>query len=191
MAKEGQALAICAKSHKKMLDYLATTRHPVRDTAIYLLTYRAGMRIGSVAGLLLSDLVDSQGELKQVVVLRRKITKGGKTITAYINHPELQVALKAWLAERASKPYPSVFYSQKGSAFSANSLSQVLLKHYTNAGLEGYSSHSGRRGCISSWCKAGIDIVAVSKLAGHTSVNTTMKYIHHDQDELMQAVANI
>lgn len=191
MANEGQAIAINQNAHQRMLDYLQDTRHPERDIAIYLLTYRAGMRIGSVAGLRLDDVVDSNGELKQVVVLRRNITKGGKTITAYINHPELQVALRNWLKSRENKGFAPLFFSQKGGAFSANSLSQVMLKHYNNAGLEGYSSHSGRRGAISAWCKAGIDIVAVSKLAGHSSLNTTMRYIHHDQDELMEAVAGI
>ena len=64
MAKEGQAQAINAETHQQMLDYLANTRHPARDTAIYLLTYRAGLRIGSVAGLALSDVVDQAGELR-------------------------------------------------------------------------------------------------------------------------------
>tara|TARA_E500000178_G_scaffold355287_1_gene427376 strand:+ start:2067 stop:2642 length:576 start_codon:yes stop_codon:yes gene_type:complete len=191
MAKEGQALAINDEAHQKMLAYLETTRHPVRDKAVYLLTYRAGMRIGSVAGLMLDDVIDAQGALRQVVILRKKITKGSKTITAYINHPELQEALQDWLKCRENKPYAPLFFSQKGGEFSANSLTQVMLKHYKKAGLEGYSSHSGRRGAISAWCKAGIDIVAVSKLAGHSSLNTTMRYIHHDQDELMQAVAGI
>ena len=191
MAKEGQALAIDQEAHKTMLEYLRQSRHPQRDLCIYLFTYRAGMRIGSVAGLKVSDVIDTSGEVKKVVVLRRSITKGGKTITAYINHPELQEALHAWLECRKGKPYEYLFYSQKGSAFSPNSMSQVMLKHYKGAGLEGYSSHSGRRGAISGWAKAGIDIVAVSKLAGHSSVNTTMRYIHHDQEELMEAVAGI
>ena len=191
MAKEGQSIAMNPQAHKQMLEHLKGTRHPERDTAIYLLTYRAGMRIGSVAGLTLADVVDARGELKQVVVLRRSITKGGKTITAYINHPELQAALLAWLKTRENKRFVPLFFSQKGSAFSANSLAQVMLKHYKNVGLEGYSSHSGRRGAISAWCKSGLDIVAVSKLAGHSSLNTTMRYIHHDQDELMQAVAGV
>lgn len=191
MAREGQALAINQDTHQVMQDYLRQSRHPLRDMCIYMLTYRAGMRIGSVAGLKVSDVIDTSGEVKKVVTLRKAITKGGKTITAYINHPELQAALHAWLEHRKGKPYEYLFYSQKGSAFSPNSLSQVMLKHYTAAGLEGYSSHSGRRGCISGWAKAGIDIVAVSKLAGHSSVNTTMRYIHHDQDELMEAVAGI
>lgn len=191
MAKEGQSVAMNTQAHRQMLEHLQGTRHPERDIAIYLLTYRAGMRIGSVAGLTMDDVVDARGELKQVVVLRRKITKGGKTITAYINHPELQAALRTWLKTRENKRFAPLFFSQKGSAFSPNSLSQVMLKHYTNAGLEGYSSHSGRRGAISAWCKSGLDIVAVSKLAGHSSLNTTMRYIHHDQDELMQAVAGV
>ena len=75
MAKEGQALAINDEAHQKMLAYLETTRHPVRDKAVYLLTYRAGMRIGSVAGLMLDDVIDAQGALRQVVILRKKIQR--------------------------------------------------------------------------------------------------------------------
>ena len=191
MANEGQAIAINEKAHQAMLTHLENTRHSARDKAIYMFTYRAGLRIGSVAGLLLSDVVESGGELRKVLILRKDNNKSRKTISVYINHPELQEALKDWIKYRSDKKFLPLFYSQKGSAFSANSLCQVMLKHYSNAGLEGYSSHSGRRGAISSWCKAGIDIVAVSKLAGHSSLNTTMRYIHHDQEELMDAIEKI
>ena len=191
MAKEGQAIAVNEKAHQAMLTHLENTRHSVRDKAIYLLTYRAGLRIGSVAGLLLSDVIESSGELRKVLILRKANNKSKKTISVYINHPELQEALKDWIKYRSDKKFTPLFYSQKGKAFSANSLCQVMLKHYNNAGLEGYSSHSGRRGALSSWIKAGIDIVAVSKLAGHSSLNTTMRYIHHDQEEIMDAIEKI
>lgn len=191
MANEGQAIAVNEKAHQAMLKHLENTRHSVRDKAIYLLTYRAGLRIGSVAGLLLSDVVEKGGEVRKVVILRKDNNKSRKTISVYINHPELQEALKDWVKYRSEKKFTPLFYSQKGTAFSANSLCQVMLKHYNNAGLEGYSSHSGRRGALSSWIKAGIDIVAVSKLAGHSSLNTTMRYIHHDQEEIMDAIEKI
>lgn len=191
MANEGQAIAVNEKAHQAMLEHLENTRHSVRDKAIYLLTYRAGLRIGSVAGLLLSDVIESGGEIRKVLILRKANNKSRKTISVYINHPELQEALKDWVKYRSDKKFTPLFYSQKGTAFSANSLCQVMLKHYNNAGLEGYSSHSGRRGALSSWIKAGIDIVAVSKLAGHSSLNTTMRYIHHDQEELMDAIEKI
>ena len=189
MANEGQAIALDANNHAKMMDYLRTTRFQARDICIYLLTIRAGMRIGSVAGLMLDDVINSDGSLKEVVVLRRSITKGAKTITAYLSHPELKEALEDYLKERGNKRVENLFVSQKGSAFSPNSLSQLMLKHYNNAGIEGASSHSGRRTAITNWLKNGGDIVAVSKLAGHSSILTTQRYVHHNQEELMSLVS--
>jgi integrase/recombinase XerD len=73
-----------------MLKFLSNSRHSRRNTAIYLLTYRAGLRIGSVAGLRLNDVIDSSGKLKEVINLHSSIVKGGKNYAAYINHPELR-----------------------------------------------------------------------------------------------------
>ena len=42
---------------------------------------------------------------------------------------------------------------------------------------------------LSNLLKKGVDIVAVSKVAGHSSIATTQRYIHHDQEELLKAVA--
>lgn len=76
-----------------MLEYLSNSRHSARNTAIYLFSYRAGLRIGSVAGLRLDDVIDSySSKPKQVVTLHTSIVKGGKNYAAYINHPELQQA---------------------------------------------------------------------------------------------------
>ena len=190
MNNEGQALALNEDQDQAMIDYLATSRHPLRDTAIFCLTRYAGMRIGSVAQLLMSDLVNTDGSLKDVVILRSKITKGNKTISAYLSHPVLRKSLQDYLKTRRSKRIENVFVSQKGCAFSPNSLAQLMLRHYKRAGLEGCSSHSGRRTLLSHLLKNGLDIVAVSKIAGHSSINTTQRYIHHDQGELLAALAN-
>jgi len=189
MNNEGQAQAISNQNHDVFMDYLAKTRHAARDEAIYLLTMRAGLRISEVAGLTLNHILNADGSLKEVVVLRRKITKGSKTRTAYFSHPELRQSLENYLNQRPGTKKETVFVSQKGGSFSANSLAQVMLKHYNKAGLEGCSSHSGRRTMLSALLKKGVDIVAVSKVAGHASIATTQRYIHHDQEELLAAVA--
>lgn len=189
MAREGQAVALTEEQHKAFIAYLATTRHAERDTLAYILTVRAGMRIGSVAGLELEDLFDSEGQQKQVVVLRRKITKGNKTNTAYLSHPEVQEAISKYMKVRPRSRSTYLVLSQKGGGLSAHSLSEVMANHYKKAGIEGASSHSGRRTCITNWIKAGGDIVAVSKLAGHSSVTTTQRYVHHNQEELLKLVS--
>jgi len=190
MAKEGQAVALDNEQHNEFLAYLSNTRHYIRDTLIYLLTCRAGLRIGSVAKLKLSDVVDSSGEPKQVITLSKSITKGSKTITAFINHEEVQYALRRYLKVRGNSKLSTLFITQKNTSFSPNSMGQIMLKHYRNAGFEGSSSHSGRAFFASSCLKNGMDIVALSKVMGHSSITTTQRYVRHNQEELMQLVAN-
>ena len=50
--------------HQEMMKFLSNSRHSSRNKAIYLLTVRAGLRIGSVAGLLLNDVIDASGKVK-------------------------------------------------------------------------------------------------------------------------------
>jgi len=84
MANEGQAITLNRRNHELFQAYLKDTRHSQRDRAIYLLTYRAGMRIGSVAKLRLDDVLDASGKVKKVVILRKEITKGKKTVSAIL-----------------------------------------------------------------------------------------------------------
>mgnify|MGYP003348325305 CR=1 FL=1 len=149
------------------------------------------MRIGTVAQITLKDIIDTSGQLKKVVILRKSITKGNKTVSAYLSHPELRQALEEWIEYRKNNVRETLFYSQKGSPFSPNSLSKLMLAHYEKAGLEGRSSHSGRRSFASNCLKNGMDIVALSKVMSHSSINTTMNYIHHDENELLSLIESV
>ncbi len=191
MAKEGQALALKDIHIEQFIQYIENTRYAARDKAIFLMTVKAGMRIGSVAQITLKDILDSSGNLKEVAILRRAITKGGKTITAYLSHPDLREALQEYLAIRRKTKTNNVFVSQKGGAFNPNTLSKLMLKHYQNAKIEGASSHSGRISFCSALLKKKVDIVAVSKVMGHASITTTQRYVHHDQNELLGMVSNL
>jgi integrase len=51
MEKEGQPLALNDTQIDQFLSYLDGPRYPERDKAIFALTIRAGMRIGSIAQL--------------------------------------------------------------------------------------------------------------------------------------------
>ena len=130
------------------MDYLANSRHPKRDTLIYLLTYRARIRIGTIAQLKTSDILDTSNKVKQVINLRKSITKGSKMTMAYISHPELQEVIVKYLKVLENKRNrdrvrlsKNLFVTQKGYPLSPNVASQIMLKHYNKAGYEGNSSH--------------------------------------------------
>ena len=94
------------------------------------------MRIGSCAGLLLNDVLDRSGNLKEVVELRRDIVKGRRNYAVYLTHPELREALQTYLDERPTTDVPNLFVSQKNTAFSANALSHKMLKLYREGGMK-------------------------------------------------------
>lgn len=61
-----------------------------------------------------------------------------------------------------------LFASQKSVCvgFSANSLAQTLAQLYAGAGLDGASSHSGRRTFLTSFVNQGIATHMLKALAG-------------------------
>jgi len=189
MSKQGKASTLDQAQHSAMLQFLSNSRHSERNKAIYLLTYRAGLRIGSVAGLRLNDVIDSSGKLKEVVNLHSSIVKGGKNYAAYINHPELRAALVDFLRiRRDRKGVDALFMSQKGTGFTPNSLSHLMLKLYGSAGFEQASSHSGRRSFATNILRSGVDIVALKTLMNHSNIATTAEYVSHNEEYLKQAI---
>ena len=188
MANQGKASVLNPQQHQDFLAYLATTRQAAQNKAIYLLGYRAGMRIGSIAGLGINDVLDRNGNLKEVVELRRDIVKGKRNYAAYLSHPELREALAEYLAERPETDVPNLFVSQQNTAFSANSLAHKMLRLYRKAGYEGASSHSGRRSFATNCIRAGVDIVSLKTLMNHSSIQQTSEYVATNDEMLKKAV---
>ena len=188
----GKASVLNSTEHTQFLQFLANTRHSLRNQAIYLLSVRAGLRVQSIAGLLLNDVIDTSGNLREVVNLHSSIVKGGKNYAVYLTHPELREALTKYIFDRKSpKQVPNLFISQKGRAFTPNSLSHTLLKLYRDAGFDNGSSHSGRRSFATNVLKSGVDIVALKTLMNHSNISTTAEYVSHNDEYLKKVVMNV
>jgi len=83
---------------------------------------------------------------------------------------------------------PALFQAQKGAAFSANTMCQLLLRIYDAAGIADATSHSGRRTFITNLAAKGIGVRVLQTLAGHSSISTTQRYIDVNDDQLRAAV---
>jgi integrase/recombinase XerD len=87
------------------------------------------------------------------------------------------------------RSYP-FFASQKSirAGFGANSLAQTFALLYAGAGLEGASSHSGRRTFLTTLANKGTAIHILKTLAGHRSISTTAAYLYSSPSQLKAAV---
>jgi integrase len=178
-----QAKLISTEGVSRLLRLVAHHRHPQRDRAIVLLSLKAGLRACEIAGLTWSMLLDLDGRMAGVIELRDAVAKkgGGRTIPI---HPILRATLCRLLANRPQAPEAPVIASERGEAMRANSIVNFFICLYRRAGLEGCSSHSGRRTFITraarSVHRVGGSLRDVQQLAGHASIEMTQRYIEGD-----------
>ena len=186
-----QAKTLTDKELRKVLNYIAIHKHATRNRAMLLVTHMSGMRVGEVAALRIGDVWSADGAIKDQVRLLPEQTKGKHARTVFL--PEkLRKELLAYLAGiDRSDPSKPLFYTQKRDGFTANTLCQHFHWLYKRAGVEGASSHSGRRSFITSLASKGVSARVLMSLAGHRSLAVVQRYIDVNDDMLRNAVALI
>ena len=175
-----------------LLVFASTTRNPLRNKLIVLLSVKAGLRAGEIAGLTWDMVLDPIGEVSQAIELHDRIAKKNSGRRIPIN-PTLQTALTAWCLLTGSAG--SIIRSERGDAMTPTGIVNWFALAYRAIGLAGCSSHSGRRTFITRAArlvhKAGGSLRDVQLLAGHRSIQTTQRYIDGDTDVQRKLVSMI
>jgi integrase len=157
------------------------SRYGNRDRAIVLLSAKAGLRAGEIAKLTWPMVVDAQGRIASQIELHDAAAKKGSGRTIPM-HPDLSGALRR-LQPRGVVDGP-VIQSERGQALRPSSVVNWFARFYRELGLDGCSSHSGRRTFITNAArlvfKAGGSLRDVQQLAGHRSIEHTQAYIDGD-----------
>jgi integrase/recombinase XerD len=176
---------------KRLVAVVGQGRHGPRNRAALMLSYLAGLRVGEIASLRWSDLLDGEGRVREQLRLSAAVTKGGHARVVFMN-ARLRRETEQFRASLSAAPHvrEPVLVTQKRTAFSANTLCQLMRGFYDQAGLDGGSSHSGRRWFITRLAHAGISPKAIMMLAGHRHLSTTQRYIDVN-DELMRAAVEV
>jgi integrase/recombinase XerD len=185
-----QAKTITTAEIEHLLNYISTRKYAARNRSMMLLTHWAGLRIGEVASLRWCDVTNSDGQVKDEIRLLPDMTKGRHARTVFVS-AKLKAELQSYAAQAkcVDRSYP-FFASQKSikTGFSANSLAQTFTLLYVGAGLEGASSHSGRRTFLTNLANKGTAIHLLKTLAGHRSIQTTATYLYSSPSQLKAAV---
>ena len=186
-----QARALNAAEMEQVLTHVNAGRHAHRNRCFILLTHLAGMRVGEVASLRWVDVLKADGHIKEEIRLLPEMTKGKHARTVFIS-TRLREELQRYadIYRRSAPLECPLFYSQKDArkGFTANSLTQTVAKLYRGAGLDGATSHSGRRSFLTNLANKGTAIHLLRTLAGHRSISTTATYLYSSPTQLKAAV---
>lgn len=175
---------------------LASRRHSKRNLVIFLLSVRAGLRAKEIADLKWNMLTDASGNLCTIISLPDAASKGrsGRTIPIC---RELREACLDYLAHSSRLRgfdirTAHVVRTERSQRTSAQAIVNMFAAWYTALGFHGCSSHSGRRTFITNAARkistVGGSLRDVQILAGHSSMQTTQRYIEASEDAMRKVV---
>ncbi len=183
-----QAKTLTPKELRRVLDSIASNPHPARNRLMLLMTHWAGMRVGEVAALRIQDVRNPDRSARQEIRLDAAQTKGKHARVVFVSDRlRKEIGLYFKQIETREDCHP-LFSTQKRSAFSANTLCQTMNAIYKRAGIEGATSHSGRRSFITTLASKGIGVRVLAALAGHRSISTTQAYIDVNDEMKRSAI---
>lgn len=160
---------------------LKGTRYPLRNQVIALLSIKAGLRAKEIANLTWDMITGADGQLSNAIQLRNTASKGKSGRVIPLNK-ELKRALKE--LEGKDRTSSHVITTERSEKFSPQAMVNLFAAWYQAIGLQGCSSHSGRRTFITNAARkistVGGSLRDVQVLAGHKALSTTQRYIDAD-----------
>jgi site-specific recombinase XerD len=181
----------------EMQDLLAACRSDPspagpRDIGLFSLAWSTGLRRSEIAGLKLVDLKEAQSEFTLQVR-----GKGNKVRRTYL-YGAGAGWLRAWLRLRGDEPGAVFSPIRKGGKVGAPrgmteaALAAILVKRSKQAALvEPVTWHDFRRTFAGNLLDAGVDLVTVQKLLGHSSPTTTSNYDRRGEAAKQKAIGKI
>ena len=194
-----QARVLTERELRKVLNFCNTQPHATRNRTMLLCTHMAGMRVGEVAALTVSDVLAMDGTVKEEIALSAQQTKGNKARTVLVpkklrdeltSYLQQRYGISNLLAVTQTDTQRALFPTQKNPTrgFTANTLCQLFHKIYKDSQMYGATSHSGRRTFITKLADKGVGVRVLMALAGHKSIATTQRYIELNPTIMKAAV---
>jgi integrase len=193
MALGKQAKILNRQQIDALLHYVGRRRNGLRNQVIVLLSVRAGLRAKEIASLKWNMIVGADGEVGDYIHLTDEASKGRSGRVIPINKQLRALLIDAYgIAKADPRRSTYVVFTERSTRTSAQAVVNLFQRWYRDLGLVGCSSHSGRRTFITNAARkistVGGSLRDVQHLAGHSSLQTTQRYIEGDSEARKRVV---
>ena len=160
----------------------------LRNHALFTLGINSGLRVSDLLKLMVSDVMDEKGRVKDRITVREK--KTGKTKTFPFSDTVIK-ALKEYLL--GTLPEVSLFPSRKGGGpITRQQAYRIINDAAKTVGIKDkIGTHTLRKTFGYHAYISGVDVTRIQSLLNHSSPKETLRYIGITQDELDDVYLNL
>lgn len=150
-----------------------------RDRAILLFLLDTGVRAGELLALDRQDVDIITGD----TIVRK--SKSRKPRTVFLGR-QTRRALRAYLKLRTDAAR-ALFVSGDGERLKMAGLRQIMVRRAKRADVPVPSLHSFRRAFALTMYRAGVDLLTIQRLLGHSDLSLLERYIKQNAEDLRSA----
>ena len=177
-------------------EYLLTNRYGLRDQTIFYFSVKAGLRAKEIAHLKWSMVMNSDGSVGDYLNLPNASSKGNGGRVVPLNKDLKRNFVEMLEEHQTYKVFnpstSSIVRTERSKSTTPQSIVNMFQRWYGRLGLVGCSSHSGRRTFITETSKkistVGGSLRDIQMMVGHSSLQTTQRYIESDSESQMKVV---
>jgi integrase/recombinase XerD len=176
--------------------FLKSKRNGLRNETIFLLSVKSGLRSKEISLLSWKMVCKSDGTIDDYINLPNSSSKGnsGRIIPL---HKDIKFNLQIMLMEHKglfgfdiNKSF--IVRTERTPFTTSQSIVNMFQSWYGRLGLIGCSSHSGRRTFITETSKkislVGGSLRDIQMMVGHSSLQTTQRYIEGDSQSQRKVI---
>lgn len=163
-----------------------------RNRALFGVCLYTGARIKEACSILREDCY-FQDSPRHKVILRKANTKGKHSSREIPTHPKLRELLVAHFESSPNWRYSDHVFPGRGGLqhLCPKYASEILKKACLRVRLEGVSTHSFRRTCLTRMSDAGIPLRHIQSISGHKSLSALQNYLGVREEDKIRAIQAI
>jgi integrase len=191
VGKVNPTYALSKKQVRTLLGSCAG-KYGLRNRAIISLCLHSGTRIGTAVQLYQNQIIDSEGKVRTSFVVQRSNEKSKRTHRYYLSS-EGQRLIQDYVDTLSLNPNSPLFPSRKtGEPMHPCSATRLVSRLFERAGIEDNSSHALRKTFSTMlYTQHNVDILQLSMILNHSSINQTKVYIQNLQPNIENAMKNL
>jgi integrase/recombinase XerD len=179
----GQATILSSKEIEQVFKLLK----PGRDRCLFGLGVYTGMRIGEIIRLRQDQVFTPDGGIKYQLTVKR-LKKRANVYSDIPVHPKLRQLLKEYKSTVRKSEWLFPSSESIHGHLSRIRAHLILAEAFDALKLQGASTHSMRRTCLTQMSRAGIPLRTIQEISGHSNLGQLQSYLQVDPEDKHRAI---